>query len=362
MRALAATASLFAAMPAHADALDDVINAEMARQDIPGLSIAIVEGEKVIRVQGYGKASLEHDVAVTPNTVFQMGSIGKQFTAIAILMLEKEGKLSLDDPLLRHFPDAPKAWADIRIKHLLSHVAGIKDNDSLFAIQTNPNAAAIRKQIWKTPRNAKAGTAFAYSNMAYVLLGHIIEQKTGAPYHQFLDTRIFKPLGMTSTQAISDRAIIKGRASGYERVEGKLLNQDWVSPAFNSTADGSSYTTARDFSLWMQAQNAPPAWLAPYLERITKPTPAPGGKQFAYGMGWFLSNVGGVPFHYHTGSWQGFKAITVRYPKTRQSITLFTNSNATERYALLAAVAAKALPGLPAPAESEGLKPVQGGQ
>jgi D-alanyl-D-alanine carboxypeptidase len=362
MRWLAVIVLFFAAMPALADALDDAVNAEMARQGIPGLSMAIVEGDKVIRVQGYGKASLEHDVAVTPDTIFQMGSIGKQFTAIAILMLEAEGKLSLDDPLSRHFPDAPKTWADIRIKHLLSHVAGIKDNDSLFAIQTNPNAATIRKQIWKTPRNAKAGTAFAYSNMAYVLLGHIIEQKTGAPYHQFLDARIFKPLGMTATRAISDRAIIKGRASGYESVDGKLLNQDWVSPAFNSTADGSSYTTARDFALWMQALNAPPAWLAPYLDRITKPTPAPGGKQFGYGMGWFLINIGGVPVQYHTGSWQGFKAITVRYPKTRQSITIFTNSNGTERYTLLAVVAAQALPGLPTPVESEGLKPIPADQ
>jgi CubicO group peptidase (beta-lactamase class C family) len=358
MRVLAFLTLILSAFPTFADDLDDAVNAEMARQGIPGLSLAIVDRNSNVRLAGYGRASLEHNIAVTPDTVFQMGSIGKQFTAIAILMLESEGKLRLTDSLSRHLPDAPRAWADIKIGHLLSHVAGIKDDDKLLPLQTNRTALALRRQIWKTPRSARAGVEFQYSNMAFVLLGHIIENKTGAPYHQFFDDRIFKPLGMTSTRAISDREIIVNRASGYERVNGKLLNQEWVSPTFNSTADGSSYTTARDFSLWMQALNAPPEWLAPFVERTLKPTPLSENQLLPYGMGWFLDNLDGIAVQSHSGSWQGFKAIIVRYPSTGESFAIFTNADVTQNNVLAVVIAGKAFPNMPVPTESSTLEPV----
>jgi len=351
-------ALLWASSAAHADAVDDAVTAEMARQGIPGLSMAIVTDGKIIQLKGYGKATLEHDVAVTPDTIFQAGSTAKQFTAIAILMLERDGKLKLSDGLSAYFPDTPKTWRDIKLSHLLSHVGGIKDDEKLFALQTNPENAAIRRQIWKTPRTGPAGTSFLYSDMGYVLLGQVIEKVTGAPYHRYLDDNLFKPLGMAATRALSDRAIIVGRASGYEKVDGVLRNQDWVSPAFNSTADGSTYITARDFAAYLVALDAPPAWLVPFRERITRPTRLYNGTLQPYGMGWFLGRVRGTTVQYHTGSWQGFKAIIVRYPASRQSIVLLTNANVTDGYALVAAIIAKALPGLPPPPPTSSLQPV----
>jgi D-alanyl-D-alanine carboxypeptidase len=343
---------------AQADALDDAVTTEMSRQSIPGLAMAIVKDGKIVRIQGYGKATLEHAVAVMPDTVFQAGSTAKQFTAIAMLMLERDGKLKLSDKLSVYFPDTPKAWGDIELGHLLSHVGGIKDDEKLFALQTNPESAAVRQQIWKTPRTGPAGDAFLYSDMGYVLLGHVIEKVTGAPYHRYLDDHIFRPLGMTATRSLSDRAIIVNRASGYEKVDGALLNQDWVSPAFNSTADGSTYTTARDFGVYLAALDAPPVWLAPFRDRITRPTPLNNGTLQPYGMGWFLARVRGTSVQYHTGSWQGFKAILVRYPASHQTIALLTNANVTDNYALAAAVIAKAMPGMPPPPATDTLRPV----
>jgi CubicO group peptidase (beta-lactamase class C family) len=357
-RIISFVALLWASVAAHADAVDDAVTAEMAKQGIPGLSMVIVKDGKIERMAGYGRATLEHEVAVTPDTVFQAGSTAKQFTAIAILMLERDGKLKLSDRLSAYFPDTPNAWGDIKLSHLLSHVGGIKDDEKLFALQTNPDNAAIRQQIWKTPRTGPAGASFLYSDMGYVLLGQVIEKVTGAPYHRYLDDNLFKPLDMAATRALSDRAVIAGRASGYEKVDGVLLNQDWVSPAFNSTADGSTYITARDFAAYLVALDAPPAWFLPFQERITRPTRLNNGTLQPYGMGWFLARIHGTTVQYHTGSWQGFKAIIVRYPASHQSIALLTNANVTDGYALVAAIVAKAMPGLPPPPPTSSLKPV----
>jgi CubicO group peptidase (beta-lactamase class C family) len=344
------------ATPACADPLDDAVRAEMARQGIPGLALALVDTGKVVRLGGYGKATLEHDVAVTPDTVFQAGSIAKQFTSLSLLMLEQDGKLSLNDPITRFFPEAPKSWASIRLRHLLSHTAGIDDRDSLFNTQAKVDAATIRKLIWKTPLYAKPGTAFRYSNMAYVLLGQVIEKITGKSYHDFITARIMLPLGMKDSRMISDRAIVANRAAGYEKGDGILLNHEWVSPAFNSTADGSTYTTARDFARYLAALDTPPAWLAPYVERVAAPTPLAGHGLQPYGMGWFLAHAGDTAIRYHSGSWQGFKAITVRYPVQKKSIVLFTNADVTDSTALVSAILPMAFPGMPAPPAPDTLK------
>ncbi len=343
--------------PVLADPVDDAVKAEMLRQGIPGLSLAIVEDGKVTRLSGYGKADIEHDVAVTPDTVFQAGSIAKQFTAISILMLETDGKLNVNDPITKFFPNAPKSWREIRLRHLLSHTAGISDKDSLFDLQNNPDAATMRKLIWQSPLYAKPGVSFRYSNMAFIMLGHVIEKITGKSYHNFINARIMEPLGMTASRVISDRSIIVNRAAGYEKRDGVLLNQDWVSPAFNSTADGSTYTTARDFARYLVAIDYPPAWLSPYLERISKPTPLIGKMLQPYGMGWFLARTNGVDVQFHSGSWQGFKAFLVRYPAAKKSIIFFTNADVTSSDALAAALIPIAFPGMMAPPLTDDLKP-----
>jgi CubicO group peptidase (beta-lactamase class C family) len=335
---------------------DDAIIAEMRRQNVPGAAIGVVRDGKVVRVSGFGLANLELGVPVTANTLFQTGSTGKQFAALTILMLEKDGKLSVEDPLSKFFPNTPRTWRDIKLKHLLSHTAGIEDNDKLFDLTRMLTPNALRKLIFKSPKPRRAGAGWSYSNSGYQLIGLVIEKVTGAPFHDFFAARIFKPLGMMATRGISEADIIPNRASGYERKDGKLgsplKNQAWVSPTFNATADGSTYITARDFATYMAAMDDPDSSMRPLWDKAVKPVIKAGPKTTAsYGFGWFLAKVNGTPIEYHSGSWQGFRANIVHYPTLKTSIVMLFNSDIPDKNVLPSVVLKSALPGLPSPLE-----------
>jgi D-alanyl-D-alanine carboxypeptidase len=341
-----------ASAPACADSVDDAIQAEMKRQDIPGLSIVVMQDGKITRLSGYGMANLEHKVPVTADTVFQTGSTGKQFASLAILMLEQEGKLRIEDKLSKYFPEAPKSWADIRLRHLLSHTAGFEDNDAMYDWQKTMTMDALRKIHYKNPKPRAAGKAWAYSNIGYQLLGMVIEKVTGAPYHAYFTSHIFKPLGMTATRDISEADIIPNRAAGYERKEGKLKNQRWVSPTYSSTADGSTYITARDYGTYLMAMDAPPANLKPLWDKATTPVmQIEPGKPESYGMGWFLATVDGVPVRFHSGSWQGFRAYIMHYPSKHAGMAILVNSDIPEQGPLFKMLTKAVLPGMPTPPE-----------
>jgi CubicO group peptidase (beta-lactamase class C family) len=333
---------------------DEAILAEMKRQNIPGVAIGVVRDGKVVRVSGFGMANLEHNIPVTADTVFQTGSTGKQFAALAILMLEKDGKLSVEDPLSKFFPDTPKAWRDIKIKHLLSHTSGIEDDEKLFDLSRTLTPDALRKLHFKSPKPRKAGASWSYSNSGYQLIGLVIENVTGAPFHDFFVARIFKPLGMTATRSISEADIIPNRASGYERKDGKLenpiKNQAWVSPTYNATADGSTYITARDFAVYMAAMDDPNSPMRPLWDKAIKPVIKIGPKtNVSYGFGWLIDTVNGVPIEYHTGSWQGFRANIIHYPTLKTSIVVLFNSDLPDGSAINSVILKNALPGMPIP-------------
>jgi CubicO group peptidase (beta-lactamase class C family) len=188
------------------------------------------------------------------------------------------------------------------------------------------------------------------------MLGMVIEKVTGQPYHRFLEQRLFGPLGMTATIGINEAAIIANRAAGYEHQGGKLgaplRNQAWVSQTFNSTADGSTYITARDFATYLAALDRPPAQFAPHFAQIVKPVaPIAKDSPVSYGFGWFVTRIDGRPVLYHSGSWQGFRVHMIRYPEQQTSVVMLANSDIPERAALVKAVLGAALPGLPVPRE-----------
>ena len=178
-----------------------------------------------MRATGYGLANVELDVATKPETVFQTGSVGKQFTAMAVMILVDEGRLGLDDPISKYFPDAPDYRKDYT-------------EDELVQV------------AMKLPPDFAPGTQWSYSNTGYVLLGILVHRVSGRFYGDFLTERVFAPLGMESTRVISEPDIVKNRAAGYTLETGKLQNQEWVSPSLNTTADGSLYTTTLDLSKW----------------------------------------------------------------------------------------------------------------
>src|SRR5678815_2025999 len=190
-------------------------------------------------------ANLEHQVRVTPKTVFQSGSVGKQFTAMAVMMLVEEGKLSLGDPLSK-FLKVPQDWSKITILHLLSHTSGLGDYPEDFSLQKNYTEEDLLKMVTAQKLDFEPGAKWAYSNLGYLTLGLVIHKVTGKFYGDFLQKRIFEKLGMNSTRIINEADIIPNRTAGYRLEKGELKNQEWVSPSLNTTADGSLYLTIED--------------------------------------------------------------------------------------------------------------------
>ncbi len=184
---------------------------------------------------------MELRVPVKPETVFQSGSVGKQFTATAVMMLVEEGKIGLDDPLTKYFADAPASWKDVTVRELLSHTAGFGDYPKDFNFRKDWTEEEELKLIEGIPLAYPPGTSWKYSNFGYVTLGILIHRVTGEFYGDFLQQRIFQPLGMQSTRIISEADIVPNRSAGYRMVKGELKNQEWVAPVVNTTADGSLY-------------------------------------------------------------------------------------------------------------------------
>lgn len=187
------------------DAIDDFVTEAMAQKKIPGVAVLVMRDGEIERAKGYGLANLEHQVPVTSETLFQSGSIGKMFTAAGILLLAEEGKVSLDDRLARFFPEGPSSWHRITIRHLLTHTSGIKDYGDEFDYKksyTDDEMLAVMQQL---PLEFEPGTQWSYSNSGYLILGLLTTKVAGKHWGEFQAERIFRPLGMTTAQMISER-------------------------------------------------------------------------------------------------------------------------------------------------------------
>jgi len=228
-----------AAQPDVSAKIDRFVKSEMTARKIPGVSLAVLHNGKIDILKTYGFANLEHGVAVKPETIFQSGSMGKQFTAAAVMLLVQDGKLSLDDRIKTHLPNAPDSWKNITVRHLLTHTAGLGDYPTEIDLRRDYTEEQLLAAFQKAPLGFAPGDKWDYSNVGYATLGILIRKLTGKFYADFLQERIFGPLGMTTARVISEADIIPNRAAGYRVVAGQIKNQEWVSPSTNTTADGS---------------------------------------------------------------------------------------------------------------------------
>jgi CubicO group peptidase (beta-lactamase class C family) len=316
---------------------DAYIASEMAVEKIPGLALAVVRDGHVVKAAGYGFASLEFNVPVKPETLFQTGSVGKQFTATAVMMLAEENKIALDDKLSKYLPGTPAKWKDVTIRNLLSHTSGIADYGG--EIDSTPTVINLRqdytedelvKRFALLPMNFAPGTSWSYSNTGYVLLGIVIRKVTGEFYGDFLQERIFRPLGMTSTRIISEADIIPNRSAGYELVNGEIKNQKWVAPSLNTTADGALYTNVLDMAKWDAALYTEKLLKKASLDEMWTPValhPRKAGEptSYPYGFGWDVTAANGHRLIEHAGSWQGFTTQISRYTDDRLSVIVLCN-------------------------------------
>jgi CubicO group peptidase (beta-lactamase class C family) len=305
--------------------IDDYVAAEMEKQHIPGLSLAVLKNGQIIHAKGYGFANVEHQVPVTPETIFQSGSVGKQFTATAVMMLVEDGKLSLDDKISKYLPDSPESWKPITVRHLLTHTAGTTDYPDDFDFRRDYTEDELLKRAAVIPLAFQPGEKFQYSNLGYAMLGILISKVTGKFYGDFLQERIFKPLGMNTARIINEADIIPKRAAGYRLVKGELKNQEWVSPTVNTTADGSLYLTVLDMAKWDAALYTERLLKKSSITQMWTPLKLNDGKTHNYGFGWGFSEVRGHHIIEHGGAWQGFKSFIARYVDDKLTVIVFVN-------------------------------------
>jgi N-acyl-D-amino-acid deacylase len=309
-----------------ADSIDSFVRAEMQRQKIPGVAIGIVDKGNVT-ARGYGFANLEHMVPVTEETIFQSGSLGKMFTASAVMLQVEDGKLSLSDPISKFYPDAPPSWSAITIRHLLTHTSGIPDyTTSTFDYRKDYTEDELAHLAFQQKLEFPPGSRWNYSNTGYAILGFIVHKVSGKFYGDVLAERVFKPLGMTTTRIIDEADIVPNRAAGYQLVNGQLKNQDWVAPKLNTTADGSLYFTLRDLLVWNAAVKRRANILRPESwEQILTPVRLNSGKTYPYGFGWSLDLRNGRTLQQHGGAWQGFKTQLSRFIDDDLAIIVLAN-------------------------------------
>lgn len=332
------------------DEVDRYVLAEMARQRIPGLSLAVVRDGRVVKARGYGLANVELDVPASEHTIYQSGSVGKQFTAAAILLLVEDGRLSLEDRLPEFFPEAPAGWRDVTVRHLLTHTSGIRNyTDEALDRRRDYTDDELVALAAKSPLEFRPGTRWSYSNTGYVLLGIIVKKVTGRFYGDLLAERVFRPLGMTTARVISEADIVKHRAAGYRLVDGELKNQEWVSPSLNTTADGSLYLTVLDLVKW-DAALAGTAFLTEASRRAWwTPVKLANGGSHPYGMGWEVDFVRGHRIVGHGGAWQGFKTQILRFVDDRLTVILLANLGDARQTAVALGVAGLYNPALTPP-------------
>jgi D-alanyl-D-alanine carboxypeptidase len=323
---------------AKSDQIDDYIAAHMTRLHIPGASLAVVRDGGIIKAQGYGFANIELKAPATKDTVYEIGSNTKQFTAAAIMMLVEEGKVRLEDPIAKYFPEAPQTRRSITIRHPLTHTSGIQNHVAVphwldvfrtnLAFETAPTRDELLKMFFKLPLKFQPGESWAYDNTGYYLLGIVIEKASDKTYWQFLDERIFKPLGMKATRSTDPQPVVPNRASGCEWKNDHFENRPVLLPTIAFSA-GSLLSTAEDMAKWDAALYTEKLLKKSSLDQMWTATMTKDGADapFNYGFGWFIDSYHGHHLVQHSGGTPGFSSVIYRFLNDKLTIIILTNHN-----------------------------------
>jgi CubicO group peptidase (beta-lactamase class C family) len=314
--------------PAWADSTDDFILGQMERHPVPGLALEIIQDGKCVKRSAYGLANLEWRIPVTAETVFEIGSVTKQFTAAGILLLQQDGKLSVDDKISAHLPETPESWRDITLRHLLTHTSGLKNYTGLdgFELTRHLSQADFIRRLGKEPLAFPPGSKWAYCNSGFNLLGYIIENTSRQNYWNFMRERIFLPLGMTNTTSRDPRQIIARRAEGYEtNKSGKYIKRDYdLTDIFSA---GAMVSTVDDLAKWDAALDSHRILKPASEQQMWSPTRLSDGTTKNYGFGWFLDPLKGHLNIGHSGSTSGFSASNQRFPQDKLAVIILSNSD-----------------------------------
>lgn len=283
----------------------------------PGAGFLVSKKGKIIYKKAFGLANLELNVPMNTDHVFEIGSMTKQFTAIAILMLAEQGKLHVDDEITKYIPDYPTQGHKITLHHLLTHTSGIKSFTSMKGLNDIANKDLTPLELIgffkNEPMDFAPGEQFKYNNSGYAILGYVIEKASGQAYADFVEEHIFKKLGMTASQFASHRKIIENRASGYQNRDG-YLNARQISFSI-PYASGSLMSSIDDMSTWQEAVKNNRLINSETTGKAFTNYALNNGTQINYGYGWHLKTIGDLPSREHGGAIFGFKSMGVYVPE-----------------------------------------------
>jgi CubicO group peptidase (beta-lactamase class C family) len=303
----------------------------------PGCAVGVAENGSPLLAKGYGEADLEHDVPITADTIFEAGSVSKQFTAAAILLLAREGKLSVEDPVRKYVPEVPAYEPPVRIRHMLNHTSGLRDWGSVASIAGWPRTSRVHTHAHvldivsrQKALNFPPGERFSYSNTGYNLAAIIVERVSGMSFPAFTRERIFAPLGMAHSSWRDDYTrIVKNRAIAYDDHNG-VFNEDM--PFENVYGNGGLLTTVGDLLKWNENFVKPVVGDAPFVALEQQEGKFNDGRPIGYAFGLYLGKHRGLREVYHSGSTAGYRAFLTRFPDQRVSVAVLCNvtTNATK--------------------------------
>ena len=335
----AVLAVLFAALPASAQTttLDSVshwvdsIFAPYASARSPGCTVGVVQNGSLVLNKSYGMADLEHDTPIGADTRFYLASISKQFTAMSLVLLEQDGRLSLDDPIQKWVPEVPSFGATITLKHLLHHTSGLRDYFTLLAVSGWPTDGLLNEQQFlalvqrQKSLNFRPGDEFLYSNTGYVLLSIVVKRASGKSLRDFAAERIFKPLGMTQTEFRDDHtALIPRRALGYQPTGSTYRISQ---PEFDVVGDGGAYSTIADLAKWDANFQSGRVGGKRAIAMLQTPGTLNDGQTIPYALAVTTGEFHGLTTFSHGGSYGGYRSMMLRVPDKRLSVITLCNTS-----------------------------------
>lgn len=308
----------------------DKLFSEWDKPGSPGASLAVIKDGSVVYKKGYGYAHLEYDIPITFSTVFHVASVSKQFTAFAITMLADQGKLSLDDDIRKHLPEVPDFGKTIKIRHMIHHISGIRDQWELLAMAGWRLDDVITKEhILKMMRNQKdlnfePGAEYLYCNMGYTLMAEIVSRITGKSFREWTEENIFNPLGMSNTQFYDDHErIVKNRAYSYAPVKNMGFKKRRLNYA--NVGATSLFTTAEDMAKWVNNFDDGRVGGTNVIEQMHEQGVLNDGKKISYAFGLSIGKHKGLKTVSHSGGDAGYRSHVVRFPEQKFSVVILSN-------------------------------------
>ena len=301
----------------------------MREQSIPGMAVGVLHEGKLIYAKGFGNASLEWNLPVTPDTVFMIGSISKPMLAVGINLLAERGKLGLDDPVSKHIPGTPASWQGITLRHLLNHSSGIRRESPAFdGDKAKPDMELI-SATFASPLDFPTGSKTQYCNVCYLTLAEVITRVSGESWRTFMAREVFALAGMSATRTTSNVDLIPQRAGSYVLKDGQQVNvPEWTA----LRPSGAFVSSLNDMAKWEAALYGNRILKAETLAAMAQPgrladgSVAPfGGPGGGYGLGWVTGQFQGQRRVAHGGSLAGSRSMHARYPDSGLAIVLLTN-------------------------------------